>query len=155
MWLSIGVHGRVWTATVNSSGQMTEWVPSATLPTFGKTKDVGDSSSSVSAVPHPESSKTDVKGSAPMSSLPASSQQGFPVPKPELARDIAAMTLEERLQRAEAARGGLVKIWRDKAACDGKGKDFRSVISGDCMPEIPNLMKDVMEMLKYCRLFCC
>ena len=135
---------------MNASGHMTEWVPSAELPTCGKTQDVGDSSSSVFAVPHPESSKSDVKGSAPMSSVLASSQQWFQVPKPELASDIAAMTLEERLQRAEEARGGLVKIWRQKAACDGKGKDFRSVISGDCMPEIPNLMKDVMEMLKYC-----
>ena len=51
------------------------------------------------------------------------------------------MTQQERLQRAEEARGALVKIWVEKAKCQGSGKDFRGVVCNDCLIGVGDLMK--------------
>lgn len=63
----------------------------------------------------------------------------FSAPTASFVAEVSAMSQEERLQRAEAARGFLVKTWRSKAKMDGKGSDFRGIISGDCMAGIPAL----------------
>ena len=64
---------------------------------------------------------------------------GFSAPTASMVAEVAAMSQQERLQRAEAARGFLVKTWRIKAKMEGKGRDFRGIISGDCMADIPAL----------------
>lgn len=66
---------------------------------------------------------------------------GFSRPTQTMVQEVAALTQAERLRRAEQARGSLVKVWREKAAIDGKGKDFRGVISSDCMAGMEDLMK--------------
>jgi hypothetical protein len=66
---------------------------------------------------------------------------GFSPPTESLVAEVAAMSQQERLQRAEAARGCLVKTWRDKFKIDGRGRDFRGIISGDCMADIPDLLQ--------------
>ena len=51
---------------------------------------------------------------------------GFPAPTQTLIQEVAALTQAaalsqaERLARAEQARGGLVKIWREKARDPGQ-----------------------------------
>ena len=93
--------------------------------------------------------------SAAQSLAPASSQSpppvqettetprdsGFNQPTQSLVQEVAAMTQVERLARAKEARGSLVKVWRTKALKDGKGRDFRGVISSDCMNGMEDLMK--------------
>lgn len=74
---------------------------------------------------------------------------GFDRPSPSLAQQLAEMSREEKLQRAEEARGYLVKVWRDKAAPDRKGRDYRAIVPLECMNGMAQLMKvGAVELIK-------
>ena len=71
----------------------------------------------------------------------AATDTGFQAPTQSLVQEWMVLTQRERLARAEQARGGLVAVWRKKAARDGKGRDFRGIISTDCMAGVQDLMQ--------------
>ena len=58
-----------------------------------------------------------------------------------LVQEVALLTQEERLQRAEQARGALVKTWLEKASPDKKGRDFRGIIAKECLFGVDDLMQ--------------
>ena len=66
-------------------------------------------------------------------------------PTPTLVQEVQALTQQERLARAEEARGSLVKVWRNKATGDGKGRDFRGIVASSCMAGINELMLEWFE----------
>ena len=67
---------------------------------------------------------------------------GFNQPTQTLVQEVAAMMQQECLERAEKARGALVKTWQEKAKKEGKGRDLRGTISSDCMDSVEDLMKE-------------
>ena len=66
---------------------------------------------------------------------------GFETPTKELLQDLTQLSQAERLQRAEAARGGLVQTWKAKAQTEGKGRDYRGILPNECMADLPALME--------------
>ena len=80
-------------------------------------------------------------GEAPEAAAETPRDAGFNQPTSAFIQEVASLTQQDRLERAEAARGALVKRWRQQAACQGSGKDFRGLISGGCMVGIAELMQ--------------
>ena len=50
---------------------------------------------------------------------------------------------QECLERAEKARGALVKTWQEKVKKEGKGRDLRGTISFDCMDSVEDLIGEL------------
>lgn len=70
-------------------------------------------------------------------------------------QQVALLTQAERLQRAEQARGALVKTWREKAAPDRKGRDFRGIIAAECLSGVGDLMQVGMVYFMVLSMFVC
>ena len=77
---------------------------------------------------------TAVAAASPTSaaSAKASVTQRDAVDAEDLIHKLQAVTLMEK-KNAEEGRGLLVKTWRDKAQTEKHGRDFRGIISYDCM----------------------
>eukprot|EP00435_Cladocopium_sp_Y103_P012925 s3919_g3.t1 len=58
-----------------------------------------------------------------------------------LMEQLRNLDLDDRKAAAEATRADLVKIWKDKAKPDKKGRAYRGIIGYDCMPGIPALLE--------------
>ena len=58
-----------------------------------------------------------------------------------LLRKLQLLTASEKKECAEESRGALVKLWREKAKPEKKGKAFRGIIDPQCMTGIPELLQ--------------
>eukprot|EP00435_Cladocopium_sp_Y103_P032247 s1280_g8.t1 len=59
----------------------------------------------------------------------------------QLMEQLRSLDVDEKKGVAEATRANLVKVWKEKAKLDKGGKDYRGIISYDCMDGIPELME--------------
>ena len=62
-------------------------------------------------------------------------------PTPALLEKFAAMTVAEQRAEAERSRGDLVRLWRERAQPEKKGKAFRGVLPYECMQALPGLLQ--------------
>ena len=58
-----------------------------------------------------------------------------------LLRKLQLLTASEKKECAEESHGALVKLWREKAKPEKKGKAFRGIIDPQCMTGIPELLQ--------------
>ena len=58
-----------------------------------------------------------------------------------LIRKLQLLTGPEKKVCAEESRGALVKMWREKAKPEKRGKAFPGIIDQQCMTGIPDLLQ--------------
>ena len=58
----------------------------------------------------------------------------------------ARMSPAEQRAEAERSRGGLVKLWREVALPEKKGRTFRALLPVECMREIPHLLEASLSL---------
>ena len=59
----------------------------------------------------------------------------------------------EKKECAEESRGVLVKLWREKAKPEKRGKAFRGIIDQQCMTGIPEFLQARCRGKKWCHLY--
>lgn len=72
---------------------------------------------------------------------PPDASQSAKVSAEGLIRNLQLLTADEKKECAEESRGMLVKLWREKAAPEKRGKAFRGIIDPECMKGIPELLQ--------------
>lgn len=126
---------RSYTAQLNAKGEITAWLEPPVAQSLASSSDAPVAQSLAS------STKAPVGACSITPAVETPRDSGFDKPDPSLAQQLADMSREEKLQRAEEARGYLVKVWRAKAATEKKGRDYRAIVPLECMNGMAALMK--------------
>lgn len=128
---------RTWNAKFDARGDITGFEAVGGPDASVELSQASGTSSVAQSVATPGTSSVAQSVAAP----DAATDIGFQAPTQSLVQELMVLTQGERLARAEQARGSLVEVWKKKAATDGKGRDFRGIISNDCMAGVQDLMQ--------------
>ena len=108
----------------------------ATCPATASSAPAGDASQGAAASQYP------TMGSPPGAAAASrDASQSEKVTAEGLLRKLQLLTASEKKECAEESRGALVKLWREKAKPEKKGKAFRGIIDPQCMTGIPELLQ--------------
>ena len=108
----------------------------ATCPATASSAPAGDASQGAAISQYP------TMGSPPGAAAASrDASQSEKVTAEGLLRKLQLLTASEKKECAEESRGALVKLWREKAKPEKKGKAFRGIIDPQCMTGIPELLQ--------------